>query len=97
MNKKMDSLDRLFRSASSSWERDIGLPSYGLEMRVMSAWNGIRAGDESADLTWLFRRGVVVAMGLAFVMVMASLAQNPASSADEWEFSGMVVQFVALR
>lgn len=97
MNKKPDSLDRLLRSAARSWDTQLGSPSFELEMRVMAAWNGIGLDEETAGLTRLFRQGVALAIGLAAVAVAASLAQMGPSSTDEWEFSGMMVQFVALR
>lgn len=97
MSKKPDSLDRLFRSAALSWDTQAGSPSFELEMRVMAAWNSLGSDEDTAGLTRLFRHGVALAIGLAALAVAASLAQMGPSSTDEWEFSGMMVQFVALR
>ncbi len=96
-NTKLEPLDRLLRSAALSWDRPVACPSYEMEMRVMVAWRGAEWDVEAAWLNQLFRRGVVLAVGLSAIAVAASLAQMTTSPADELEFSGMMVQFVALR
>lgn len=63
----------------------------------MAAWNSLGSDKETAVVMRLCRRGVALAMGLAAIALIASLAQMAESPAEELEFSGMLVQFVALR